>query len=395
MRRKLLVLAVGCAVFMGVSIAGWNAWRRHSLDRRVDQALSQLEQGSNSWISEELLAAIQDDPRYESQLRLFRGAWLLRSGEPESVFQALGNLRAEGRLRIPLLLVAGEAFYKLGRLSEAEGAFRQIEASAPHNSRAHRWLANIYHDLGNMHACFAQLEKVAALEPDDFFAFRLMGTLNLLDFQRAKEAAECFRQALARNPPAAHLQPIRTELAQALMALNDYAGALEAVDQADSTALVLAIRAECRWGLGEKDRAVDIVRQALVKDPNERAALLLNARIALEDGNAESAVAPLQTLLDRDPHDVTTRYQLSLAYQRLGDKQAAAAEIEKMNASKALREQLGKLYAEAIQRTRDPDVREEIAGLCEKLNQHELAEVWRRSAAHCRQNGGATRVPRY
>jgi tetratricopeptide (TPR) repeat protein len=386
--RKRWALIATCLLVTGIaSILGAWAWRQHRLDLDVEQAVASLENGGDAWGNEEFLMQVSRSGRYDGQLRLFRGAYLLRTGQAAAVLPSLAGLRAEGPLRLALLLVRSEACYKTGRLPEAEQGFLQAVSVNPQNSRGHRWLATIYHDLGNINASFAELEKVAELEPDDFYAFRLMGMLNLLDYQQNKEAAECYRKALARHPPANEVPAIRGELAQALVAMNDYTGALDVLSEVEDTAQFLAQKAECRWGLGERDEAAELLKQALALDAGERGALLLSARIALEDSKPQSAIKPLQRVLQRDPNDFNARYQLSMAYQGLGDKAAAAAELERMRTSRALLDQLSKSYFEAVQQPRDARVRDEIAELCEKLNKRELAELWRRSAEFCRQNG--------
>lgn len=385
MRRTFLTIAISCLLAIGVLVAGGVIWHRRQLDARVQAAIASLTQGGDGWVNEELLAEVARNPRYERERYLFHGALRLRSGEINAVFPALAHLRSDSRFREPLLLIAGETYYKTDRLPEAERAFLELVSLNPRNSRGHRWLATIYHDLGNIGATFAELEKVAEYEPDDYSAFRLMGMINLLDFQKNKEAADCYRKALERNPPAGQVQAVRRELAQALISMNDYSGALEILDAAQADAQVLAQRAECRWGLGERDEAVALLNQAITLNSEDRGALLLKARIDLEDGKPQLALKPLQTLLARDPHDFNTRYQLSRAYQALGDKETAAAELERMKLSQALLNQLSKLYFEAVQRPRDPAIRDEIANLCEQLDKPDLVKLWRRSAEYCRQ----------
>jgi tetratricopeptide (TPR) repeat protein len=200
-----------------------------------------------------------------------------------------------------------------------------------------------------------------------------------------KLATECYRKALEKKPPAGQLQVLRIELAQTLIDMIDYSGALEVLDAAQVDAPVLARQAECRWGLGDRDEALALLNKAIALNSEERGALLLKARIDLEDGRPQMALKPLQTLLDRDPHDFNTRYQLSTAYQALGEAETAAAELARMKASQALLDQLLKQYSEALQRPRDPVIRDEIADLCEKLNKPDLVKLWRRSAEYCRQ----------
>jgi tetratricopeptide (TPR) repeat protein len=241
-----------------------------------------------------------------------------------------------------------------------------------------------------MQSAYVELEKVAELEPDDFFAYRLMGLMDLDDFHSHKKAVVEYRQALARNPPPAQVQAIRTEMARALLFLNDYAGVLEVLEGTEKSALALGLQAECRWSMSETQEALRLLEEARRLNPHERLVLYLLGRFALEDGRPQAALGPLQTLLDRDPHDTQARYQLSQAYRQLGDPEAAVAELDRMNESKALAEKIGPLYDQAIFRPQDAEIRDKLADLCDKLGRPELARVWRRAASQLRQSGGTS-----
>jgi tetratricopeptide (TPR) repeat protein len=377
----LSVVAIGMAV-------GRPIWRRWQLDRRVSRTVASLALRDAPPIDADLLTVLEGDPRYGRELNLFRGRQLLLSGEPALALQTFALAKPEGSLRVPVLLHAGQALFNLGRLSEAERVFRQIEFEDPRVASAHRWLVTIYHEMGAMHQAFVELEKVAQLEPDDFFAYRLMGLMNLEDFQKPKEAVDEYRKALARNPPPEQVQAIRTEIARALLSLNDYRGVLAALEDAEKNALVLGLQADCRWSMSETEEAVRLLEQARRLKPDERVVLYLTGRFALEEGRAQEALEPLKLLLERDPHDVQTRYQLSQAYRQLGDQASATAQLDRMNESKALTEKLGPLYEQAMLHPSDPAIRDELAELCDKLSKPELVRVWRRAALQLRQSGG-------
>jgi len=385
-RRVWLVLSLLCVVALGLAI-GRPMWRRHQLSRRVERMVAALELRDEPPIDADLLTALQGDPRFGRELQLFRGTQLLQAGEPLLALKAFASVRPEGSLRIPLLLHVGQALYNTGQLAEAQNVFRQVEFEKPGLVNAHRWLVTVYHELGAMQSAFAELEKVAELEPDDYFAYRLKGLMYLEDFQKPEEAVDEYRQALARNPPPEQVQTIRTEIARGLLFLNDYAGALEILAGAQKDALVLGLQAECRWSMSETAEATRLLDEARRLDPDERVVLYLTGRFAIEEGRSQAALAPLKLLLERDPHDVQTRYQLSQAYRQLGDQPAAAAELERMNESKALTEKLGPLYEQAMLRQQDPEIRDELAEMCDKLGKHELARVWRRAASQLRQSG--------
>jgi hypothetical protein len=48
------------------------------------------------------------------------------------------------------------------------------------------------------------------------------------------------------------------------------------------------------------------------------------------------------------------------------------------------------MYEQAMLRPTDPEIRDELAELCDKLDKHELAQVWRRAARQLRQSGNTS-----
>jgi tetratricopeptide (TPR) repeat protein len=375
---------------------GWEYRERQRTKRVADGLFQILERGDDLTPFEATIVELErtrgegsfvrrllqglGDSTLDDELRLLRGARYLDGDEDEKARSLIGQVPAAGPRRIPRLVLAGRILFREGRLTDAERTFRRVEAESPQTLAAHRWLATVYHELGAMQASLDELLEVTRLRPDDFFAYRLIGILQSEDFGRFKEAAEFYREALERNPPPEQLQSIRRELAECLLFANDYAGALEVLKEAQADARVLALEAECRWSLGEPEETVKLLSRALELAPRDQRALTLSARLALDRGDPKSAVEPLKALLEADPHDYDAHYQLATAWQRLGDKEAAALELEKMNKSKALHERLRHAYERAMHRSNDADIREEIAQLCEQLGKARLAQLWRRAA---------------
>lgn len=389
--RRFIPLTAGVVIVALATVYGASAWRRHSLERRFDAALSALQRGELSAIRD-TLEALEGEAEFASRRQLLQGAYLLRSGDPISAWRELHQLKPADDWRAPALEVIGECLYRLGRMAEAEQVFRLAASEQPERPKPRRCLAVIYHEFGAMEAALGELENVARLQPDDFFPHRLMGLIYFEDYGKYGEAIEHYRQALARDPPQDHRHAICRELSQSLIKHRKYSDALEILEQCPADSLVLALKANCYWSLGERNRAHHSLERALALDGNERAALLLKARIHLDEGNADAAIDSLQCAVEQDPHDVESRYQLVLAYRRLGDFEASQRELAHMEDSRQLREQLTDLYRNAMARPMDFQVREQIATVCYRLGKGELAAVWQRAAETCRQMAVAGRV---
>jgi hypothetical protein len=91
----------------------------------------------------------------------------------------------------------------------------------------------------------------------------------------------------------------------------------------------------------------------------------------------------LRAAVRYDPADLTSLHQLAIAYDRL--KETAEAERIRKQHEQAKKDLLAltSLNRDADARPWDPDVRLELAEICVRLGKHELAKMWRNSAAAC------------
>jgi predicted Zn-dependent protease len=226
------------------------------------------------------------------------------------------------------------------------------------------------------------------LAPGDFTAYHLRAVIRL-DAERFADAAEAFREALARDPPAKIRPALVRGLVQSLTGQHEYEAALAAAAEASlhplpPDAARLALEAECRWSLGQVEQARELLDQAAQIDPAEPRVPQLRARLLVEAGRAADAVPLLEDVLARDPHDFESRYRLSLAFRRLGQTDRADEEMHRMQESRALRRRLTDLSDLAVAEPRNAQVRDELAGICEELGKPDLARLYRQAAEACR-----------
>jgi tetratricopeptide (TPR) repeat protein len=93
----------------------------------------------------------------------------------------------------------GRALDQLGRLAEAESAFRQALQLAPKNAAVHAGLGDVLGQAGRMDEAIEEYEQAVALAPDQVpyrlslaQAYRLNGQVD--------EAIAAYRQVLELNP---------------------------------------------------------------------------------------------------------------------------------------------------------------------------------------------------
>lgn len=394
MARRRLVLILSGLLIPAVGIA-WLALRTPpaDFDRQFQSGLAALERGDDPALTA-ALDLLEKSSDHEAHFWLLQGGRFLRRGQHEAALRCLAYTRPVGELREPALRLTGECLYRLGRVAEAEGLFRELLREQPDHAEAHRWLAILSYDVGAMNEALTHLAELARLRENDYTPHRLAGQIHL-DFQRYPEAADAYRRCLERHPPPHVRREALVHLARALIPLREYVKAERILRELPDDPEALALRAEAVWSLGESQRAEELVTKALRRTPEDRTSLYLRGRMRLAAGDAAGAVEPLTRLLTRLPHDYEARYQLSLAYQRLGRTEEAQRETERMQQDFARYERMTSLSRQAIEAPRDAEVREELAKLCEELDRPELAQMWRAAAVAVRQYAGVQeRVPR-
>ncbi|MEZ6062556.1 MAG: tetratricopeptide repeat protein [Planctomycetaceae bacterium] len=379
--RPLILLALLIAI---VAVVGWRFTDRApeiSAPDRFQRAVRALLDGDLSQ-AEADLAELPQDRAFLPHTRLLTGGILLRSGNPSAALPWLSAVEPADELRQPSLLLLGECYYRLQRHAEAEMCFLYVVEDEPDQVDARRWLGSIYYDLGTVNAAMLQIQRVVELDPDDYRPHRLLGVISY-DLEKYDDAAAEFQAALDRNPSAEHREQLYLELARARVKLRQYDQALESLSKAPGLAgdaAALAVRAECAFSLGESDQAGELLKQVLQEEPDNRDALLLSADIAQQSQRWPEAIAALQKILDSSPQDHEARYLLGIIYGQAGQKELSQQQLQLSEESLLLRTEATELYRQADQHPTEPRYREELAAICEKMGEPELAEMWRRAA---------------
>src|SRR6266849_8878397 len=110
---------------------------------------------------------------------------------------------------------------------------------------------------------------------------------------------------------------------------------------------VLALRAECLVGLGKRNEAVRILDTVLKEHPALRAALLVRARIYLQEDQPRAAIHLLEKVIRLHPNDSVGRQSLMLAYRAIEDDSRAAEQKRYLDTLSSKREKLLKFQVES------------------------------------------------
>ncbi|NQV23784.1 MAG: tetratricopeptide repeat protein [Rhodopirellula sp.] len=327
--------------------------------------------------------AVVDDlrkfPGWEKQSLFLMGALALGEGDPDGALYYFRHVPPEGELRKSILIMTGESLYKLGRFEDALNCFMPLADASAQSIDAHRWLAAIYFDIGAMDHALSQLNIVLQFAPGDLRAHRLAGRI-YYDFESWSDAADHFGKAYQDAASPSDRQETGLELARALVKLLDYSQAKEICGQIEQVPEVACVLAECLWALGDAEAGLQILSEVLDKDSKNHSAQLLQARIHVESGHATKVIESLRDLADESPYQFEVQYLLTQALKQIGRPEEADMQFARQERARSAREKMALLNRQAIKQPTDPKVRLELAQLCRKMGNPELAEVWDRAA---------------
>lgn len=385
MTRRTKLLA--CLLCLSVVIAiGASLWLRTSPDNEFRLGQAALARGEWGAVSRHI-ERLRKSSAHANQVRILRGGLLLRTGDPRGAIAELSRVRSDGEPHEQALLLLCEARYQLKQWIEAAQVAQELLHVHPDHAEAHRWLGAIYFDLGAFAQSEAHLKELARLLPKDYSPHRLLGLIHK-DFERYKEAIQDYQEALQRNPTREVVLEIRLELAKAQMKHNEYEAALKTLDDSWPAGNVehLALVVECLWTINRKDEAKQKLQQAQAAAPDDPNVLWQVARIALDEGQNQDALPPLQQIVLADPFNHQTLYELALVHRRLGHETEADRFLERSNIARTLMQQLADLNQRVINDPNNAELRDELATVCDQLGKSQLAAIWRDAAQALKSN---------
>ena len=180
---------------------------------------------------------------------------------------------------------------------------------------------------------------------------------------------------------------MKEELAEVLVKQTDYAQALEILDGLDPDRAdkekVVDLRVQCLWGLGRVAELRFLLEEALKDYPQSTGLLRMAGQIRLANDDPQGAVGPLEGAVQLDRQDSASRYLLAQAYETLGKRAEATEQRRLMQQTQDYFTEMSTLSKEAIRNPWDASLRRRLAVVCEKLDKHNEAAIWRKAAAAC------------
>jgi tetratricopeptide (TPR) repeat protein len=249
-------------------------------------------------------------------------------GDCESLLQMYRQVRGrDDAYTFELLLLAAEC-----RIDEvADQCWRYLDEDRYDAPLLLEALTRGYLRQYRLRQALLCLDRWKQIQPDNPQAFYLEGFL-LLDQAHAESVAvESYRRALELDPD--H-EEARLGLAYALLTGKSFAEADEQFQrlrqcQPDNRLIQVGL-AECLYGLGQTDEAMELVDDLLARQPEFAPALSLRGQLALNNGHLAEAETFLRQALRHDPRDHRARYSLILCLEKSSQAEKARQQRQQL-----------------------------------------------------------------
>jgi tetratricopeptide (TPR) repeat protein len=268
------------------------------------------------------------------------GAVLADSNQPDQAVQEL-----EAALKLDSLDPA--AYLELARVQRAQRKFKEAEETyqraiaARHDDwQSYSQIAVFYSSQQRDADAEKFFRKVTQLAPDGPIAYRNLGA-TLFRLGKNSDAEAMIKKSIALRPTV----PAYSNLGALMMFLGRYPDAVRAMEDATKLATTEAPNNYLVWGnlgdaywLSKADlekskaawtKATQIGEQQLRGTPADAELLSLLANYQAKLGNKTESARRAGEALKLASASAIVRYQLSISYTLLGDKERGLAELEK------------------------------------------------------------------
>ena len=215
------------------------------------------------------------NPRFTTDMLVAQAQLLIQMDQPEEATRVLDEALASApddpelqAAHAQLYVFRVQSIIERGALDEAEALLGEGLARYPDNGSLRYSLALLYEDQNRNRKALDVLASLAKESPDDAAILNAYGYLLTDRFDRHKEAREYIERALAVNPDSA---AIIDSMGWVLFKLGDYDAASDYLERAyrlEQDPEIAAHLVDVRWQLGERDSALELLRQSLQANPD-------------------------------------------------------------------------------------------------------------------------------
>jgi tetratricopeptide (TPR) repeat protein len=217
------------------------------------------------------------NPRFATDMLVAQAQLLLQMEQPAEAMRVLDEALATTpddpalhSAHAQLYVIQAQDTVQRGALEDAEALLNEGLERYPDNSSLRYSLALLYEDQNRNRRALELLEALAEDYPDDAAILNAYGYLLTDRFSRHDEAREYIERALALNPDSA---AIIDSMGWVLYKLGDFSAARDYLERAyrlEQDPEIAAHLVDVRWELGERDSALELLRQSLDANPDSR-----------------------------------------------------------------------------------------------------------------------------
>jgi tetratricopeptide (TPR) repeat protein len=227
------------------------------------------------------------NPRFATDMIVAQAQLLMEMGQPDEAMRVIDEALAS-RPDDPALHAAHAQLYVIqaqnasasGALDDAEKLLDEGLDRYPDNTSLRYSLALLYEDQDRNRKALDVLESLAEEHPDDASILNAYGYLLTDHFERHEEARDYIERALALEPDSA---AIIDSMGWVLYKLGDYRSAADYLERAyrlEQDPEIAAHLVDVRWQLGQRDSALELLRQSLEANPDSRHLQEVDERIS-------------------------------------------------------------------------------------------------------------------
>ncbi len=227
------------------------------------------------------------NPRFSTDMLVAQAQLLLQMQQPDEAVRVLDEALRERpddpalhAADAQLYVVRAQSVIERGDLEAGEALLNEGLERYPDNSSLRYSLALLYEDQDRNRKALDVLESLAEDNPDDASILNAYGYLLTDQFDRHEEARDYIERALALDPDSA---AIIDSMGWVLYKLGDYRAARDYLERAyrlEQDPEIAAHLVDVRWQLGERDSALELLRQSLDANPDSRHLREVDERLA-------------------------------------------------------------------------------------------------------------------
>jgi tetratricopeptide (TPR) repeat protein len=217
------------------------------------------------------------NPRFATDMLVAQAQLLLQMEQPDEAMRVIDEALASTpddpalhTAHAQLYVIQAQNTVERGALDDAEALLDEGLERYPDDTSLRYSLALLYEDQNRNRKALEVLEELAEDHPDDAAILNAYGYLLTDRFERHDEARNYIERALALNPDSA---AIIDSMGWVLFKLGDYRAARDYLERAyrlEQDPEIAAHLVDVRWQLGERDSALELLRESLDANPDSR-----------------------------------------------------------------------------------------------------------------------------